>query len=458
MVFNRRETVTESGEPFAPTEVPGNLDNAMIMRDTLSSVKSRANAGTRMGNCLSTSAAALFIQFLLQVLAGWYLNRAYIPDAKLAHGTLETILGATPHSQIAGFHYWGSAFFIVHSFSHLCLMLFSGWYRAPNHWRWFASIAFFGCAMLFQMSGNLLPFDQHGVQTAAIEGGIAAGMPGGEMVAKIMMGGESALTTQTLPTWYFAHRILIPLALLLGAVGAVLTHIKRNDVRTYWIPSIVLALIPFAIAIAVPRPLGTGASSADFNRFDAQVSWYTWPLHGSLTAFSQVGPELGWIGAGVIPAMFVGFLILAPAMSKRLANAGVQLIFVGFLAYFLACGILFGGRFAPLTGTRDPISAVVPTNSGVNITPINKELAARGRELFNSDQVGCKNCHGVDGTKSSGGPRLDSAYTDRKNAEWYIAFIKDPKSKKPNTIMPAFSNLRKDDLAALAELLRAPVN
>jgi mono/diheme cytochrome c family protein len=423
------------------------------MRDTQVAVKAKVESGGRVGNILSTSAAALGIEFVLQVLAGWYLNRAYIPDPKLAHGTVENLLGATPHAQIAGFHYWGGAFFIAHSSLHLCLMLFTGWYRPPHHWRWVAAIAFFICALMFQITGNLLPFDQHGVQTAAIEGGIAASMPGGQQVAAIMMGGEPSLTANTLPTWYFAHRLLLPFALLLGAIGAVITHFKLRDTKTLWPVSAVLALVPLVIALTIQRPLGTAATEADFNRYNALVSWYTWPLHGSLEAFNRLNPSLGFIGTAVIPTLFVLFLLAAPMLSKRVANAGVQFIFVAFLAYFLGVGFAFGGAFAPLTGTRDPAGQVV-SNPDKPANPIDAVLAARGKEVFNAES--CAGCHGKDGLKATGGPKLDQVHKDHSDAEWYIEFIKNPKSKKPNSTMPGFPDMEEDKLKAMAEFLRQP--
>lgn len=423
------------------------------MRDTPFAVKAKVDSGGRIGNILTTSAVALGIEFVLQALAGWYLNRAYIPDPKLAHGTVETMLGASPHSQIAGFHYWGSTFFICHSFLHLCLMLFTGWYRPPHHWRWVAAIAFFVCAMLFQITGNLLPFDQHGVQTAAIEGGIAAAMPGGAQVAPIIMGGESSVTANTLPTWYMAHRLLIPLALIIGVIGGVMTHWKLRDTKPVWIVSILWALVPLVIALAVARPLGAAATEADYNRYNALVSWYTWPLHGSLEAFNRLNPSLGWIGTAVLPTLFVLFLLAAPMLSKRLANAGVQIIFFVFLAYFLGVGIAFGGSFAPLTGTRDPANAIVsPPDKPV--AAIDEALALRGKEIFNAES--CAGCHGKDGLKASGGPKLDQVHKEHSDAEWYIEFIKNPKSKKPNSTMPGFPDMAEDKLKAMAEFLRRP--
>lgn len=406
---------------------------------------------------LATSLVALVVQVLFQFIAGWYLSRAYVADPAVAHAKMQAILSGPLHAFVAGFHYWGSLILILHSFLHLAAMLFAAWYRPPHHWRWIASLAIFGCAFLFQVTGNLLPFDKHGVQTAAVEGGIAAGMPVmGPQVASIIMGGESSFTDATLGAWYLAHRLLIPLALVLGVLGALIVHFGRRDIREnrilIWVP----LLVPIVLALTIATPLGAAATAEDYNKFGAQVSWYTWPLHGSLEAFSKLGPSLGWIGTGVVPGLFVGFLVLLPLISKKVAHSGVKIVFGVFLLFFVGTGLIFGGSFAPLTGTRDPIVAQAPPDNGPKTTAvtIDAALAAKGREYFNNE--GCAGCHGTDGKKAAGGPVLDNIHKEHSDIEWYVAFIKEPKSKKPGSTMPGFPDLGDEKLKAMAEFLRGP--
>lgn len=364
-------------------------------------------------------------------------------------------MGASPHAQIAGFHYWGSALFITHSFLHLCAMIFTGWYRPPNHWRWFGALALFGCAMLFQITGNLLPFDLHGARTAAVEGGIAASMPlVGKQTASILLGGQPYASEATLSTWFFAHRLLIPSALFLGILGAVVQHVRRPESRTFWLPAAIISLIPLGLTIWLGRPLGSPASVVDLSRYDAFVSWYNWPLHGMLHASLKLGPSMGWLGSGLVPGIFVVFLISAPYLSKRIANSGIQFVFVAFVGAFLSAGALFGGSFAPLTGTRDPARAVSPGDSSRAIHPIDEAMADRGRIAFNS--LPCTGCHGQDGLSPSGGPKLDKIYQEHGDPQWFQAFIRDPRSKKPGSTMPSFTDLPDAQVRDLAEFLRRP--
>ena len=412
----------------------------------------RLDSGGRAGALASTSAAALVWQFVIQSAAGWYLNQAYIPDAKFAHQTMVSIMGATPHSIIAGLHYWGGAFFLAHSLIHLAILMFSGMFKPPNHWRWFTAILFVVCAMLFQVTGNLLPFDRHGVQSAAIEGGIIASVPGGQYMAGVLMGGQPSFGEGTLPTWYFAHRLLIPIALVIGLLASWGTYFGRDRGKTYGIVAFLFAFVPLAIAFGIPRPLGSAATSADYNLFSATVGWYSWPMHGSLNAFNQIDPSLGWVGSAVIPMLFGLFLLTAPILSKKLANAGIQFVFVLFVAYFVTVAVVFGGRPAALTGTRDPVVRENSPSSPVG-DAIDAALAERGRAAFNAGP--CVGCHGLDGEHSKGGPNLKGIGSLQTDARWFIEFIRNPQTKKPGTTMPGFSNLDQETVRAIAEFLRS---
>ena len=63
------------------------------------------------------------------------------------------------------------------------------------------------------VTGNLLPYDRHGVQTAVTEVGIASRVPFfGPVIADMMLGGPK-FSASTLATWYGMHRWWIPLAL-----------------------------------------------------------------------------------------------------------------------------------------------------------------------------------------------------------------------------------------------------
>jgi nitric oxide reductase subunit C len=89
-----------------------------------------------------------------------------------------------------------------------------------------------------------------------------------------------------------------------------------------------------------------------------------------------------------------------------------------------------------------PLSAAVSSGA--------EPEAGKAPELFSS--LGCTACHRINGIGGQVGPDL-SAVGARRSKEWIETQIKNPKSHNPNSIMPSFSRLSRDDLEALAAYL-----
>ncbi|MBX7133026.1 MAG: cytochrome b N-terminal domain-containing protein [Fimbriimonadaceae bacterium] len=406
----------------------------------------------RSDRLLATSAAGLFVLAILLIVSGWLLHMPYEPTVAGAHSSVSDMLKSGFWGFLAKFHDWGGATLIVFSGLHLFAMVLAGWYKAPHLWRWYGTVTIFVCALLFQITGHLLPFDRHAVQTTGIESAVAAQVPlVGSDVRQLMLGGEQ-VGQPTLSVWYFAHRWLIPILFIIGTLGSIVSHYRLKDVQENRILMFVPALVTVLLALWVPIAFGSAATPADFTSFDARPNWYTLPMHGALTMFSKVGA--GWIGSAILPGLFVGYLIAIPLLAKKLTSTLIQLIFDGFLALFLVAALAFGGSPSPMTGNQDPPrqeEAPVVPNDGIRI---DATLAAKGEALFGS--VGCSGCHGILGTRSNGGPDLTDVWKRRQDPAWLKQFIKNPNSKKPGTVMPAFDKLTDAQLSALAEYLRKP--
>ena len=75
-----------------------------------------------------------------------------------------------------------------------------------------------------------------------------------------------------------------------------------------------------------------------------------------------------------------------------------------------------------------------------------------GKTAFNAN---CARCHGNDGSGGKQGPDLAHAGADAtKTQQWFIGFIKNPKSQKPNTKMPGFEGkIQESDISSIAAWL-----
>ena len=396
---------------------------------------------------LTASAFALYAHFALQLLAGGLLATVYRADPATAHASAAR-LHEGGWRLLQAFHYWGSAVLLVHSALHLAAVTWAGWYRGRQVRAYLAALGLAALSLGFQLTGNLLPWDRHGVQTAGVESAIASRVPlVGPTVGHIMLGGDE-VGARTLGVWWAAHWLLLPLVLL-AALGLGFAAPRAKIKR--WVPAL-SALVALVLAAAVTAPLGSAATAADYGRFDAKPSWYTVPMHGLLVWGDRAISGGGWLGAAVVPTLFAAALLGLALYRKASPKAGraVLLLFGG--AGLLAA-LTSGGEYAPLVGTRDPVlRPTVARKTGA--APQDRGLAARGRTVFAAQ--GCNGCHGADGLKGVGGPSLKDVGREHPDADYYIRYVRNPQSVEKGSTMPAYPNLKGDELAALAEFLRFP--
>jgi len=404
---------------------------------------------------LATSAGALTFEIGLQLVIGILLSFHYTATVEGAHGSASAMHQGGLNRVLQATHYWGSAVLIIHSLAHLAAMTWLGWYRSPHGLRYVSAIVTFLSSLGYQLSGNLLPFDRHGVQTAAIEASIGARAPVlGPTVSKLMLGGTE-VGQATLDRWYFAHRFIFPALTILAFALALAVHRKLKDMppvdrRLVLIP----AVLPVLIGLLVSSPLGSAVTQADYDAFAAKSSWYMWPLHGTMRLFDTLSTGLGWVGALVVPGLLVGFLVILPLAKDRIPLRVVRWV-LGIFAIVLAGSTLkFGGTPAELTGTRDPVAEAGNDGKPANTSAVDKALAQKGKDLFN--KIACANCHGKDGAEALGGPALTRVWQRHSDAEYFIKYIVKPTSLKPDSTMPAFDKLSQDELKSLAEFLRSP--
>lgn len=403
----------------------------------------------RYAKWIAASHVGLCIELGVQLVIGLVLSLAYTATVEGAH-TAVAAMHSGGMKILQGMHYWGSAVFILHSLVHLKAMTWFGWFRRPYGARYLSSVLMLLTALGFQLSGNLLPFDRHGVQTATIEASIAARAPVvGPMSSHFVLNGND-FGQNTLSLWYTAHHWLLLIPALL-ALGLAFAPVERRQ-RVSWGIALAPLVLVLLLAVAVPSPLGSAATPADYDAFAARSSWYVWPLHGAMRLFDNISTGLGWIGAMLLPGLAVLFVLLLP--TGRISLKGARLGWSIFSVFFLFCGIFLGGSPADLTGTRDP--ATVAEAKPIDKNQIDAALVAKGRQIFN--KMECADCHGTDGAKAGGGPALTNVWKRHSDADYYIRYILKPTSVQPDSTMPAFPKTPADDLKAIAEFLRSPKN
>lgn len=387
---------------------------------------------------------------LLQVALGVFLAFRYSPTLEGAAGAVAELRASDWSRILLGFHYWGSAILLVGSFFLLLALALDGRFDPVRKRIWYGAVLVLLATLGLQITGNLLPLDAHDVQTAGIEADIAARVPVvGQTLSEAILQGPS-FGQGTLEAWYFAHKWVLAPLLVIGAflLGSGVEKRKWTPYAA-WLPLGATVLL----ALLLPSPHGEAATPLDYGLRAAQPAWYVIPLHAALRAFDAVSPGWGWLGATLIPGLFVLYLALAPLLATRFKRVGSRLMILGWIAMFGVLTGFFGSPPAPVYGVQTVRSDRMEPNLDP-AEPIDRDLAAKGRELFNS--LACKNCHGRDGAEPKGAPDLSPVHERYPNPEWYMRFIRDSKSVRSGSTMPSFPRLSNDELRQLAEFLRDP--
>lgn len=98
-------------------------------------------------------------------------------------------------------------------------------------------------------------------------------------------------------------------------------------------------------------------------------------------------------------------------------------------------------RVAP----RPPVAAATAAPSGASV-----QLISQGAALFRSEDNGCLDCHKLNGEGRNKGGDLTKIGLTRPSLDWHIEHLKDPEKMVPGSRMPAYDNLKAEELRALA--------
>lgn len=385
----------------------------------------------------------------IEVITGLVEAVSYRPNAKDAYDSIVAMRHGFLGAHLAALHYWTSAALIVATSLALLVMLWKGEYADRR--RWYSTLALALISFIGQVSGNLLPMDRHGVQTAVVESGITGSVPGlGQTLRHAILGGNG-FGPQTLARWWLGHAWIVPVVAV-SAAALLFPAAWTKRPKSVW--GALGAIVVLSLLVAAP--LGKTSTPDDYTSYNANVSWYTWVFHGLLTSAGKLSTSMGWIGWLGFPLVCLLFLLFIPFLPipQKLVRtvAGVA------LAIALLAGILFGGPVARLTGNRDPVDTPLAANGSRKppTDPALLKLVADGRGYFNDPNVGCASCHGTDGVNGDSGPNLSKEWKKHADVGWYSKLMRNPRSVSPSATMPAFPNLSQNQVDAIGTYLSEP--
>ncbi len=389
---------------------------------------------------------------LLEILTGLALYPLYRPEAASAFTSSKAIEGSALWGVVQSFHHWASALLIVTGGGAILFGLVSGQYRETSRKLWCVLVVLVALFMGLQLTGHILPWDQHAVRTATVEAGVAQGAPiVGNLQGQIMRGGAT-VGPQTLNLWFFAHVLLFSV-LLLGSI--VFLYRKLNSDGTskkqWLLGGGVLTALALILALAMRPKLGLPATDADYLNYNAKPEWYILPMHVLLGYASGIRPSVGFLGSMGVPGLAGALVLVAPWIGRR-EKKPIFGIALGTCLLLLVVG----------TSATDLSETAAPAGPNVyndgpkpgQATPaaqLDPALVSQGQKMFSKQ--GCANCHTVAGKGGNAGPVLDGTGTRHPDLNWQVSHLSNPKSEVPTSTMPAFAYLGAASVKAIAEYL-----
>jgi ubiquinol-cytochrome c reductase cytochrome b subunit len=412
--------------------------------------------------------SSLFVVFLLQVITGVWQLFYFVPTVEQGYDSLCYLRIQVPFGWlIHGIHSWGASVMIILIGLHMSRVYLWGAYKAPRQLTWLIGVALVLFTLTLGFTGPVLPWDERGYWEAEVGTSMAGTVPYVGNVIRGLLRGGADLGQLTLSRFFVLHVAILPavLLLLIGlhlvafrqfGISGPWDPVKRNRTGPFWPDQVfkdaVIIIFIFILLVGLsayfPPPF-SGAKDVMITSYVPKPEWYFLFLYQTLKAFHAKWEPVGTVG---IPLLVVLILVLLPFFDRspernprrRPAALIGYLLFISWVITLAIVGY-YSNPAASTAGTSKSasISGDPPGDMSASAT--------QGSQLFHS--AGCLGCHRVNGQGGTIGPDLSSGILKGRSRQWLMTQIQDPKAHFPNSIMPAFSSLKRDQLNELADYL-----
>lgn len=395
--------------------------------------------------------AAVLALLAFELVTGIVIFFPYKATVPGAYSSTKSIESSGLMGFIQSVHHWGSALLILAGGLAIVFGLVSGGYRVTSKKLWIGGLILVNLFLLLQLTGHLLPWDQHAVRTAVVEAGVGQGTPlVGKEIGNLLRSGPE-VGPATLYFWYLAHVAILTLAVA-GLGWGLALKLRKLEIgrKTAWACTGGTLLVTVVAAFLVMPKVGPMATSADYGNYTAKPEWYILPMHELLDLVTRINPSIGFVGTLLIPGVAVLLVALAPWIGR--GKEGKK----AWYGPVLGCILVFGAGVLSIMGIGDMASPAGPNvyaadSQNLPAAKLDPTLIAQGKALF-ADQR-CLGCHSINGKGGNAGPDLSGAATRHPDLQWQIAHLANPKSESPGSTMPPFSGLGQTKLKAIAEYL-----
>lgn len=409
------------------------------------------------------------LTFVLMALTGMILAFYYVPDPDKAWDSVNFISSEVSMGRIVrGLHHWGAGAMVLLVFIHMLVSYLSGSYQNPRQLTWVSGACLFLVVLGLGFTGYLLPWDMKAYWATVVGANIPNEYPFvGNYITRFILGGND-ISGFTLTRFYSVHTLILPACLLLfAAVHIYLMRIHnlsdpRERIAGECLPPdngkpfrfypeqtnraslafgvLFVVLLLLSAYVDPPMEQRAGAFIADYL---PRPEWYYMWLFQLLTYFSGQWEMVGSIVLiGGLVIVLVGVPFFSESKLKGIVNRPISLA----ITASLCLGIIFLTYMAYHDASPYNKSIVLP----------DKDLTAQQKKgLFLYVESECAYCHNILGEGGHrAGPDMSNIVRKKRDRQYLVEYIKDPKAKMASTTMPAYA-MGDEQLAQLAEFLLA---
>jgi ubiquinol-cytochrome c reductase cytochrome b subunit len=409
--------------------------------------------------------SAILIVVIIMVLTGIWQLFYYVPTVDHAYDSTNYLRTQVPFGWlIYNLHYWGANAMVILVVLHMARVFIWGAYKKPREVTWFAGVTLLLITLGLSFTGAPLPWDERGYWAAEVGTSITGTVPiVGDLVTRLIRGGE-AMGQLTLSRFFILHVAILPGALIaligvhlvafrrFGSVGP-WDKLKRLRSGPFWPNQVVkdalVAVLFFLglIALAVyARPPFSGPADPLDTSFIPKPEWNFLFLYEALKFFPGKLEPVGTVG---LPTLAILLLVLLPFLDRGPERSPLRrplFMLGGLIAAVAIVSLTVVGYYSKPGGTQ----AAAGPKPGASTAQLSAS-AQQGAKLFNS--LGCSGCHRVNGTGGTAGPDLSHEALRGRTRQWLTTQIQDPQAHDPNTIMPAFASLSRQQTNQLVDYL-----
>ncbi len=186
----------------------------------------------KRANLWNTLGFVAFVAISVQVVTGILLLLYYTPHPSLAFDSVQKISNEISFGWLVRLiHNVGSNLIVAVVILHMLHVFCRGAFKNPRELTWLGGGIMFFLVLMSCISGQLLPWSQHGYWSTTVISSIPAHLPYiGDTIASFVKGGES-VSALTLGRFFSFHVVILPFFLLAFIAGHILL-IRRQGLSS----------------------------------------------------------------------------------------------------------------------------------------------------------------------------------------------------------------------------------